>query len=84
MSMTKKLKPTEELMSVRVEMIGDYYAMVVFVEIPTLKDEDDEDWREVALKTAVDLIVNQYGWKNLDSTLIDVDIERQGFDFAAP
>ena len=82
--MTKKLKPTEELMSVRVEMIGDYYAMVVFVQIPTLKDEDDEEWREVALKTAVDLIVNQYGWKNLDSTLIDVDIERQGFDFAAP
>ncbi len=71
-------------MSVRVEMIGDYYAMVVFVQIPTLKDEDDEEWREVALKTAVDLIVNQYGWKNLDSTLIDVDIERQGFDFAAP
>ncbi len=65
-------------------MIGDYYAMVVFVQIPTLKDEDDEEWREVALKTAVDLIVNQYGWKNLDSTLIDVDIERQGFDFAAP
>ncbi len=71
-------------MSVRVEMIGDYYAMVVFVQIPTLKDEDDEEWREVALKTAVDLIVDQYGWKNLDSTLIDVDIERQGFDFAAP
>jgi hypothetical protein len=82
--MTKKLKPTEELMSVRVEMIGDYYAMVVFVQIPTAKDEDDEEWREVALKTAVDLIVDQYGWKNLDSTLIDVDIERQGFDFAAP
>lgn len=65
-------------------MIGDYYAMVVFVEVPTAKDEDDETWKEVALKTAIDLIVDQYGWKNLDSTLIDVDIERQGFDFAAP
>lgn len=82
--MTKKLKPKEMLMNVRVEMIGDYYAMVVFVEIPAAKDEDDEEWREVALKTAIDLIVDQYGWKNLDSTLIDVDIERQGRDFAAP
>lgn len=66
-------------------MIADYFAMVVFVEVPAVDDdEDDEEWKEVALKTAIDLIVNQYGWKNLDSTLIDVDIERQGFDFAAP
>ena len=72
-------------MNVRVEMIADYFAMVVFVEVPAVDDdEDDEEWKEVALKTAIDLIVNQYGWKNLDSTLIDVDIERQGFDFAAP
>lgn len=83
--MTKKLKPKETLMNVRVEMIADYFAMVVFVEVPAVDDdEDDEEWKEVALKTAIDLIVNQYGWKNLDSTLIDVDIERQGFDFAAP
>lgn len=83
--MTKKLKPKEMLMNVRVEMIADYFAMVVFVEVPAVDDdEDDEEWKEVALKTAIDLIVDQYGWKNLDSTLIDVDIERQGFDFAAP
>ena len=83
--MTKKLKPKETLMNVRVEMIADYFAMVVFVEVPAVDDdEDDEEWKEVALKTAIDLIVDQYGWKNLDSTLIDVDIERQGFDFAAP
>ena len=84
--MTKKLKPKEMLMSVRVELIGDYYAMVVFVEVPAVDtdDDDNEEWKEVALKTAIDLIVDQYGWKNLDSTLIDVDIERQGFDFAAP
>ena len=66
-------------------MIADYFAMVVFVEVPAVDDdEDDEEWKEVALKTVIDLIVDQYGWKNLDSTLIDVDIERQGFDFAAP
>ena len=72
------------LMPVRVEMIADHFSMAVFVEIPAVEDEDDEEWKEVALKTAIDLIVDQYGWKNLDSTLIDVDIERQGFDFAAP
>ena len=83
--MTKKPKPKEMLMPVRVEMIADHFSMAVFVEIPAVDDdEDDEEWKEVALKTAIDLIVNQYGWKNLDSTLIDVDIERQGFDFAAP
>ena len=65
-------------------MIADHFSMAVFVEIPVAEDEDDEEWKEVALKTAIDLIVDQYGWKNLDSTLIDVDIERQGFDFAAP
>lgn len=82
--MTKKLKPKETLMPVRVEMIADHFSMTVSVEIPTVKDEDDEEWREVALKTAINLIADQYGWKNLGSTLIDVDIERQGFDFAAP
>ena len=82
--MTKKSKPKEMLMPVRVEMIADHFSMAVFVEIPAAEDEDDEEWKEVALKTAIDLIVDQYGWKNLDSTLIDVDIERQGFDFAAP
>lgn len=81
---TPKEELKEERMSVRVELIGDWYAMAVFVDIPIPTDEDDEKWREVALKTAVDLIVSQYGWTNLEETLIDVDIERQGFDFAAP
>ena len=54
--------------------------MRVSVAVPGPIDEDeDEEWKEVALKAAIDLIVDHYGWKNLESTLIDVDFETQPF-----
>ena len=65
---------------VSVTLIGDYYAMRVSVAVPGPIDEDeDEEWKEVALKAAIALIVDHYGWKNLESTLIDVDFETQPF-----
>ena len=67
--------PTEELINVRVDLIGDYYSMSVMVDVPRPKDEDDEEWKEVALKTAIDLIVSHYGWTYLESTLIDADFD---------
>lgn len=75
--MTKAQEATE--VEVSVTLIGDYYTMRVSVSVPRPIDEDDETWREVALKAAIDLIVNYYGWKNLESTLIDVDFETQPF-----
>ncbi len=75
--MTRAQEATE--VEVSVTLIGDYYTMRVSVSVPGPIDEDDETWKEVALKAAIDLIVNYYGWKNLESTLIDVDYETQPF-----
>jgi hypothetical protein len=77
--MTKAQKTTEQA-EVEVSLIGDYYVMHVSVTVPGPIDEDeDEEWKEVALKAAIDLIVDHYGWKNLESTLIDADFETQPF-----
>lgn len=76
MSQTQETTEVE----VSVTLIGDYYAMRVSVSVPGPIDEDeDEAWKEVALKAAIDLLVGHYGWKNLESTLIDVDYETQPF-----
>jgi len=77
--MTKAQKTTEQA-EVEVSLIGDYYVMRVSVTVPGPIDEDeDEEWKEDALKAAIDLIVDHYGWKNLESTLIDADFETQPF-----
>jgi len=74
--MTKALEVTE--VEVSVTLIGDYYAMRVCVGIPgPIDEDDDETWKEVALKAAIDLVVDYYGWTNLESTIIDVDFETQ-------
>lgn len=72
--MTKAQEATE--VEVSVTLIGDYYAMRVCVNVPgPIDEDDDETWKEVALKAAIDLIVAYYGWTNLESTLIDVDFD---------
>lgn len=78
--MTEAPKTTEQV-DVEVSLIGDYYCMRVSVAIPGPIDEedDDEEWKDVALKAAIDRIVEHYGWKNLESTLIDVDFEYSAF-----
>lgn len=77
--MGKKQKATEEV-EVEVSLIGDYYVMRVSVAVPgPIDEDDDETWKEVALKAAIDLIVDHYGWKNLEDTLIDADFETQPF-----
>ncbi len=74
--MTKAPEATE--VEVSVTLIGDYYAMRVCVGVPgPIDEDDDETWKEVALKTAIDLLVDYYGWKNLESTITDVDFETQ-------
>ena len=74
--MTKAPEVTE--LEVSVTLIGDYYAMRVCVAVPgPIDEDDDEEWKEVALKAAIDLIGDYYGWKNLESTIIDVDFEIQ-------
>lgn len=77
--MGKKQKATEEV-EVEVSLIGDYYVMRVSVAVPgPIDEDDDETWKEVALKAAIDLIADHYGWKNLEDTLIDADFETQPF-----
>ncbi len=74
--MTKAPEATE--VEVSVTLIGDYYAMRVCVDIPgPIDEDDDEEWKEVALKAAIDLVVDYYGWTNLESTITDVDFETQ-------
>jgi hypothetical protein len=74
--MTKAPEATE--VEVSVTLIGDYYAMRVCVGVPgPIDEDDDETWKEVALKAAIDLMVDYYGWKNLESTVTDVDFEIQ-------
>jgi len=74
--MTKAPEVTE--VEVSVTLIGDYYAMRVCVGVPgPIDEDDDETWKEVALKAAIDLMVDYYGWENLESTVTDADFEIQ-------